>query len=217
VKQRLSFVRIAKKNYPNLKSNIKMTNQKRNHILLWVIAILIGIANSSCSSKKKTTEVNKQEIKIENSQNSENSENSQTNVKVDIKTKVDDKTKTVSVKKTYAPVDATKPASVTDPEGKKHDLNNASLTEETTTEETNKKTDNSDNSEIFRKTESAAKAESKGKAAAKIEAKKIDLDKSGFNSWSWLWVIGIIIVIIGIAYLNHRFRLLKRVTTFFSK
>ena len=85
---------------------------------LIVIYLLLFIF-SGCSSKKKTTEVNKAEIKIENSQNSENSENSETNVKVDIVTKVDDKAKTVSVKKTYSPVDATKPASVTDPEGKK--------------------------------------------------------------------------------------------------
>ena len=194
-----------------------MKNQKTIHVLIWVIAILLGIANSSCSSKKKITEVHKEEIKIENSQESENSEKSETNVKVAIITKVDDKTKTVSVKKTYSPIDATKPASVTDPEGKKHDLNNASLTEETTTEETNKKTEHSDNSEKFRKKESVAKAESKEKAAIEILARKEDLDKSGFNFWSWLWVAGIIIIGIGLLYLNNRFKLIKRVTAFFVK
>jgi type IV secretory pathway VirB10-like protein len=217
VKQRLSFVRIAKKNYPNLKLLAEMKKNTRNHILLWVIAILLGIANSSCSSKKKTTEVNKEEIKIENSQNSENSENSQTNVKVDIVTKVDDKTKTTSTTKTWKPIDPTKPSSKTEPDGKKTEFNNSSYEEKTTTEEANKKTENSDNSEIFRKKELAGKTESKGKAAAKIEAKKIDLDKSGFNSWSWFWVAGAIIIGIGLLYLNNRFRLLKRVTTFFSK
>jgi beta-lactamase regulating signal transducer with metallopeptidase domain len=194
-----------------------MKNQRLNHILLWVIAFLLGIANSSCSTKKQTTESDKQEIKIENSQNSENSENSETNVKVDIETKVDDKTKTVSTKKTYAPVDATKPASVTDPEGKKHELNNASITEETTTEEKDLKTDNSDNSEKFHKKATAGKAVSKGKVAAEIVAEKEDLDKSGFNFWSWLWVIGVIIIGIGLIYLNNRFKWVGRVTAFFTK
>lgn len=194
-----------------------MKNQKIIHVFIWAIAILLGIANSSCSSKKKITEVNKEEIVVENSSNSENSENSESNVKVDVVTKVDDKTKTVSVKKTYSPIDATKPASVTDPEGKKHDLNNATLTEETTTEETNKKTEHSDNSEKFHKKESAAKAESKGKAAVEILARKEDLDKSGFNFWSLLWVLGIILIGIGLLYLNNRFKLIKRVTAFFVK
>ena len=103
------------------------------------------------------------------------------------------------------------------PKVKKHDLNNASLTEETTTEETNKKTENSDNSEVFHKKELAAKAKAKEIAAIEILARKEDLDKSGFNFWSWLWVAGIIIIGIGLLYLNNRFNLIKRVTTFFSK
>lgn len=157
------------------------------------------------------------EIKTEHSQNSQNSQNSQTNVKVDITTKVDDKTKTVTTKKTYAPVDATKPASVTDPEGKKHDLNNASLTEETTTEAKDLKKENTDNSEKFHKEAAAAKSESKGSTAAKKEIENTDLDKSGFTIWSWLWMAGIILVGIVLFYLNHRFKLIKRVTTVFSK
>lgn len=194
-----------------------MKNQKIIHILIWVIAILLGIANSSCSTKKKTTEVHKEEVKIENSQNSENSEKTETNVKVDIVTKVDDKTKTVSTKKTMTPIDNTKPASVKDSNGKKQELNNASLTEETTTELKDQKTEHSDNSEEFRKKESVAKAKAKEKAAIEILARKEDLDKSGFNFWSWLWVAGIIIIGIGLLYLNNRFKVVKRVTAFFSK
>ena len=194
-----------------------MKKQSIIHVLIWVIAILLGIANSSCSSKTKLTEINKEEIKIENTQESENSEKTETNVKVDVVTKVDDKTKTVSVKKTYAPIDATKPASVTDPEGKKHDLNNASLIEETITELKALIKLHSDNSEDFRKKESAAKEKAKEKAAIEILARKDDLDKSGFNFWTWFWVIGIVIIGIGLLYLNHRFKLVKRVTAFFKE
>ena len=194
-----------------------MKKETRNHLLFWVVVLGLSIAMNSCSSKKKTTEVNKEEIKIENFQESENSEKTETNVKVDVVTKVDDKTKTVSVKKTYAPIDATKPASVTDPEGKKHDLNNASLIEETITELKALIKLHSDNSEEFRKKESAAKAKAKGKATIEILARKEDLDKSGFNFWGWLWMIGIVIIGIGLLYLNHRFKLLKRVTTFFKE
>lgn len=194
-----------------------MKNQKLNFILLWVVAILLGIANSSCSSKHKTTEVNKEEIIIENSENSENSEKSETNVKVAVETKVDDKTQIVSVKKTYSPVDATKPASVTDPAGKKHDLNNASLIEETITEKKDLITKHSDNSEEFQKKQAVAKGNSKGRAAAKNEAGKLDLDKSGFNFWTWFLIIGIVIIGIVLVYLNYRFKWIKRVTTFFVK
>ena len=194
-----------------------MKKETRNHLLFWVVVLGLSIAMNSCSSKNKTTEVHKEEIKIENFQESENSEKTETNVKVDVVTKVDDKTKTVSVKKTYVPIDANKPASVTDPQGKKHDLNNATLTEETTTEETNKKTENSENSEKFHKKESNAKEKAKEKAAIEVLARKADLDKSGFNFLSRLWLIGIVIIGIGLLYLNHRFKLLKRVTTFFKE
>ena len=194
-----------------------MKNQKTIHVFIWAIAILFGIANSSCSSKKKTTEVNKEEIKIENSQESENSEKTETNVKVAIVTKVDDKTKTVSTTKTWKPIDPTKPSSKTEPDGKKTEFNNSSYEEKTTTELKDQKTEHSDNSEDFRKKESAAKAKAKEKAAIEILARKDDLDKSGFNFWGWLWMIGIVIIGIGLLYLNHRFKLLKRVTTFFKE
>ena len=194
-----------------------MKNQKTIHVFIWAIAILLGIANSSCSSKKKITEVNKEEIVIENSSNSENSEKTETNVKVDIVTKVDDKTKTVTATKTWTPIDSSKPAIMTDPEGRKHDLNNVVYKEETTTEHKDLKKENSDNSEQSLKKASTAKAASKGKATIENGSKKEDLDKSGFNFWSWFWLIGIVIIGIGILYLNHRFKLLKRVTAFFKE
>ena len=194
-----------------------MKKQSIIHVLIWVIAILLGIANSSCSSKKKITEVNKEEIVVENSSNSENSENSESNVKVDVVTKVDDKTKTVSTTKTWKPIDPTKPSSKTEPDGKKTEFNNSSYEEKTTTELKDQKTEHSDNSEDFRKKESAAKAKAKEKAAIEILARKDDLEKSGFNFWGWLWMIGIVIIGIGLLYLNHRFKLLKRVTTFFKE
>lgn len=194
-----------------------MKNQRLNHILFWIIVLAVAFSMNSCSSKKKTTQSDVTETKTEHSQNSQNSENSQTNVKVDITTKVDDKTKTVTTKKTATPIDPTKPASVTDGNGKKIDLNNASLTEETTTEAKDLKKENSDNSEKFHKEAAAAKAESKGSTAAKKEIENTDLDKSGFTFCSWLWTLGIILIGAVLVYLNHRFKLIKRVTTFFSK
>lgn len=194
-----------------------MKKETRNHLLFWVVVLGLSIAMNSCSSKKKTTEVNKEEIKIENFQESENSEKTETNVKVAIVTKVDDKTKTVSTTKTWKPIDPTKPSSKTEPDGKKTEFNNSSYEEKTTTELKDQKTEHSDNSEDFRKKESAAKAKAKEKAAIEILARKADLDKSGFNFWGWLWMIGIVIIGIGLLYLNHRFKLLKRVTTFFKE
>jgi hypothetical protein len=70
---------------------------------------------------------------------------------------VDDKTKTVTTKKTATPVDPTKPASITDSTGRKIDLNNASLTEETTTENKDLKKQYSDNSAVFHQEAAAGK------------------------------------------------------------
>lgn len=182
-----------------------------------VVIYMLLFIFSGCSSKKKATQSDLTEIEAEHSQNSQNSENSQTNVKVDIVEKVDDKTKTVTTKKTATPIDPTKPASITDGNGKKIDLNNASLTEETTTENKDLKKENSDNSQVFRNEAAAAKTEIKDKVVAKKEIENTDLDKSGFNFWSWLWMAGIILIGAGLFYLNNRFKLIKRVTTFFSK
>jgi hypothetical protein len=189
------------------------------HHLLYLIfiGVLFLVLFNSCSSRKKSTQSDLTEIKAEHSENSQKSQNSQTNVKVDITTKVDDKTKTVTTKKTATPVDPTKPASITDGNGKKTDLNNASLTEETTTENKDLKKENSDNSQEIRTEAAADKTEIKEKVIAKKEVEKMDLERSGFNFWSWLWMAGLIIIVIVFFYLNNRFKLIKRVTTFFSK
>lgn len=185
-------------------------------VMLLLIGFLLVLPFMGCSSRKKTTEENKQEIKIENSSNSENSENSETNIKTKIEVIVDDKNQTVTTKKTYSPVDATKPASVIDPSGKKHDLNNANYTEETTTQKNNTQSRNSDNSEEFRKKESSGKNEIKGKVAGKLAIEKMDLDKSGFSFGSWFWLVLLIIIALVLIYLNYRFKLIKRVTSFFA-
>jgi hypothetical protein len=69
---------------------------------------------------------------------------------------------------------------------KKIDLNNASLTEETTTENKDLKAFN--NSAVFHqeRLEKKVKENSLQKKAVVNE----DLDKSGFNFWSWLWMAG---------------------------
>lgn len=185
--------------------------------LSMVVVYLLLVIFSGCSAKKKNHQSDLEEVKIENSQKSENSDNLDTNVKLDIKTKVDDQSKVVSTIKTWSPVDPTKPASMTDPEGKKHDLNNAIYQEQTTTEQKSKKTETADNSNLAQKKRAVGKAESKGSTAAKKEVVNDTLDRSGFNFWSWLWMAGLIIVVIVLFYLNNRFNLIKRVTAFFSK
>jgi hypothetical protein len=186
------------------------------YVLFWVVIVCVINVAIGCSSRKKTTEENKQDIKIENSSNSQNSENSEANIKTKIEVVVDDKNQTVTTKKTYSPVDATKPASVIDPTGKKHDLNNANYTEETTTQKNNSQSRNSDNSEEFRKMESSGKKETTVQASGKSAIEKMDLDKSGFSLGSWFWLVLLIIIAIGLIYLNYRFKLIKRVTAFFA-
>ena len=184
-------------------------------IVLILFCVLMVLPFLGCSSRKKTLEENKEEIKIDNSSNSENSSNSNSNIKVNNVTVVDDKNQTVTVKKTYSPVDATKPASVTDPSGKKHDLNNADYTEETTTQKNDTKIRNSSNSENSSNSSAKSKASGKAKITCKKENSNLDLDSSGMSFGSWFWIGLFIIIVLLIIYLNHRFKLVERVTSLF--
>lgn len=185
--------------------------------LLFCFCVLMVLPFTGCSAKKKSHESDVQKIKIENSENSENSNNSESNVRLDIKTKVDGKSKIISITKKWSPIDATKPASMTDPDGKKHDLNNVVYTEETTTEDKTQNTVHSDNSDVFQKKEAKAKNKSKGKTVAKKALVNEDLSVKGFSSWSWLWMILILLIIAALAYVNNRLNVWKRVTSFFFK
>lgn len=168
-----------------------MKKQKRNHILLWLIAVLLGIANWGCSSKKKTTESALQETRLEHSQEASAREDSKTNIKVDIVTKVDEKSNSISTIKTISPVDPTRPASFTDAAGQKQQLNNAVYKEETRSEAQEHKKDITDQSGIKAVHAGTSSSADEAIVIDKKEVVKQDLERSGFSFWTWFCIAGV--------------------------
>ncbi|WP_413998702.1 hypothetical protein ACMDB5_13075 [Flavobacterium sp. W1B] len=194
-----------------------MKNETIRHIMFWIVVLGISIAMNSCSSRQKEVTKTEESNKAESADSVEEIKKEESNTKVETSVKIDDKTKTVTTKKTAAPIDPSKPASVTDPDGKKTDLHNASLTEETTTEFKDKKIDKAESSQSSSKSEASAKKAAAKKGEAKKEALNSSLDKSGFNFWSYWWLLCLIVIGGVLVYLNNRFKWFTRVTAFFKR
>jgi flagellar hook protein FlgE len=194
-----------------------MKKQKTNHVILWVIAITIGLLLNSCSSRKaekqRISEASKNEIAI----NETIALKTDLNVKLETVAVIDDKTETTTTTKTWSPVDPKKPSSMTDPEGKKRDFNNSTYKEEETKEKKNAKTLETLKAEITKKEDVAKDLKTLDKALAKKASETINIDKSGFSISNWIWIIIFFIITNALLYLNHRFGFIKRVTSFFIK
>ncbi|TDE53746.1 hypothetical protein [Flavobacterium sp. GT3P67] len=175
-----------------------MKNQKVNHVLLWVFAIVVGLAMNSCGARKSEKSRSSKALKTENSNTSNIKKNEEATVKVVEKTAVDDKNKTKTKETSYKPVDPTREASVTTPDGKKHKLNNAEILIKETEQENNTKTDNSRNSEEFRKSELSELSESETKTNSKKANEEIKVEREEYSIWNWLWLLipfGIIVLV----------------------
>jgi len=180
-----------------------------NHIMLWVIAIILGFAMNSCGARKVDKNRLEEETKTELTDTSKlaeigNSETkTETNVKKSETVAVNDQDQTTTVKEILEPLDASKPASYTDKDGKKQDLNNAKKTTETTTKNNNTKTDISANTESVNKSEAKAKKaiSVKNDIAKKADTKKVSedikIDREAWSVWNLLWIlipIGLIVL-----------------------
>jgi hypothetical protein len=173
-----------------------------------IIHLLIALAICSCSSRKTETNKKKESLKTDNSLNSENSKNSiidlkeELNIKSVLTTKIDTKNKTITNINIWEPIKPDIEASVIDEKGNKIILNNARKIETTKTEETKTKTDNSDNSEEFRKAElkyqkeQKTKITAKNKAAVDIQELTKESDREGFSFFNWIWFLIVILIFI---------------------
>lgn len=70
--------------------------------------------------------------------------------------------------------------------------------------------------EIKKEFESKGSFKSKEQEKKLLEDKKVAVEKSGLSFWCWFWLILLIIIVIILAYLNYRFKLITRVTRFFT-
>lgn len=174
-----------------------MKNQKINHILLWAFAIAIGIMLNSCGARKSEKTRNSEASKTENSNTSNVKKKEEGSVNIVEKTAVDDKNKTKTTETSYKPIDPTKEASVTTPDGKKHKLDNAEIFVKETEQENNTRTDNSKNSEEFRKSEVSQLSESDTKANTKKATEDTKIQRSAWSGLNLLWLLIPLGLIIG--------------------
>lgn len=173
----------------------------KNTILYWLAVLAIVYITNACGARKSESEKTEKTEKLDYSGFFRNSGNSQEFLKsISYLTafsvsKVDDQNLKTTTKKTFTPQNPKVPASYIDPEGKKYELNNTAVTEETIIEKNNKKSEKSEKSELVLKTdqekrsEQKAEAEARLKAAAEIAAAKKSTTRQELSMWNLLWLL----------------------------
>jgi hypothetical protein len=158
-------------------------------ILLYALFFSIVVLCYSCSAVKKDKTTTKEEIKTETSNKSIVDKTEESNVKKTETTTVDDKNETVTKETTYEPIDSSKPASITDPDGRKTDLNNSKKTTRETTQKNNTKTAVAKASDEFHKSELSELSESDSKSEAKKADEAIQVDRKAWSPWNLIWLL----------------------------
>lgn len=173
----------------------------KNIIIFWLTVFAIVYITNSCGARKSESEKTEKTEKLDYSGFFRNSGNSQEFLKsISYLTafsvaKVDNQYLKTTTKKTFTPQNPNVPASYIDPEGKKYELNNTAVTEETIIEKNNKKSEKSEKSELVRKTDQEKRAEQEAemqvrlKAAAEIAAAKKNTDRQKWSLWNLLWLL----------------------------
>ena len=195
-------------------------------IFLWVIAFSIIALCYSCGARKKE-ESKKEEISktnyagfFRNSGNSQEILKSISYLNSYSVLKVDDQNLKTTTKKTFTPLNPNIPASYVDGDGKKYELNNSAVTEETIVEKNNKKSENSENYQNYQNSEVQKKEnfDSNQNIQITTEGKKIDdqlkVNRDALHLTFWGWLFIAIVVLIILAYLNKHFGWFKYVTGF---
>jgi FtsZ-interacting cell division protein ZipA len=155
----------------------------------FLLIMSIIILFTSCSAVKKDKTTTKEEIKTETSNKSTVDKTEESNVKKTETTTVDDKNETITKETTYEPIDSSKPASITDPDGRKTDLNNSKKTTRETTQKNNSKTAVAKASDENHKAELSELSESDSKSEAKKADEAIQVDRKAWNYWNVLWLL----------------------------
>jgi hypothetical protein len=173
----------------------------KNTILFWLAVIAIVYITNSCGARKSESEKTEISEKQDFSGFFRNSGNSEEFLKsINYTTafsvaKVDDQNLKTTTKKTFTPQNPKVTASYIDPDGKKYELNNTAVTEETIIEKNNKKSEKSEKSEVVRKTDQEKRTQQKAemqarlKAAAEIAAAKKNTNRQESSLWKWLWLL----------------------------
>ncbi|MDD2820751.1 MAG: hypothetical protein PHW29_05760 [Flavobacterium sp.] len=166
-----------------------MKNQKLNHLLLWIFAIVVGLAMNSCGAKKTAITETSEAIKTETGTENNSNNKEESNIKKTENTVVDDKNETVTKETTYELIDSTKPGSVVDPDGSKTDLNNSKKTTRETTKKNNTKTDVAKASNESKKSELSDQSKSASKTGTKKANEVINIYRKAWSNLNLLWLL----------------------------
>lgn len=166
-----------------------MKNQKLNHLLLWIFAIVVGLAMNSCGAKKTAITETSEAIKTETGTENNSNKKEESNIKKTENTVVDDKNETITKETTYELIDSTKPGSVVDPDGRKTDLINSKKTTRETTKKNNTKTDVAKASNESKKSELSDQSKSASKTGTKKANEAINIDRKAWSSLNLLWLL----------------------------
>ncbi|MBC5840745.1 hypothetical protein H8R23_04950 [Flavobacterium sp. F-380] len=173
-----------------------MKNQKINHVLFWIIVFTLTFVLNSCGARKAEKTRSTEETKNETTTAAILEKKEESAVKVEEKTTVIEKDNSKVVETSYRPIDPTKEATITTPEGKKHTLHNAEVVIKETTQDKERKTDTSIDSETTNKSELKEESESNNKAAAKKASEVIVIDKKAWSPVHLLWLLIPVLIVV---------------------
>lgn len=166
-----------------------------------LLFILVLFSVLSCGSRKKDSSNKEESSKTDFSGIFRNSGNSQEFLNLDFNfkksslTTADQQSESEKEEFSIKPIDPSKPATYTGPNGKKHVLENAEMTNKKVRDISKTKSEKSENSQEFLKAELQKKAEQKAELKAKIiaEAKKreadLHLERKSSGLWNLLWIL----------------------------
>lgn len=166
--------------------------------ILFILYVLSLISCGARKTEKRSEEVKeKSEIKIDSqtSDSSVLSDNTTVNNSTESTTKINDKDETITRETTYEPKDISKPAIITDEKGNKIILENVKKTTKETIQKNNKKTDNTQKSNVATNIDKnlSKKNDSKiildGKTTSEKESDIKNSDKKTFNVFNLLWLL----------------------------
>ena len=170
-----------------------MKNEKLNHILLGVLAVILVLAINSCGARKKNTTKTEQYTTVESTDKSkiDKSENTESNVKKSESITISNQNQTTTIEETVEPIDPTKEAFFTDKEGRKQSLLNGKKTTKTTVSNNNAKSESKkDVAEAIKtkKKESEAK-DIKAKTETAKKAATAHVNREAWSVWNWVWLL----------------------------
>lgn len=194
-----------------------MRNETLKAFLFWFVVLAFALMVNSCGSTKKRLQEQSSLIQNESLVRKEQSELQELNVKIETSKVTDAVANTIKIKKTYTPILPDKKAVAIDSQGKRVELENASLVEETTLHQDKEQVRQAGKSEAVETKGKQAKEVGKSKAIEKAKEQDKIIDRKAIHFSVWIWLILVAVVVLVVTYLKYRFKWIFNVTGLLNK